>query len=91
MNGRVSYSEANKSEIQIDSNVMEVTEDTFDEEVLNSDKKVFATMTFDKSGRTLTGSTPEIVINTLEGLGVDALGVNCSLGPKELYSIIYRR
>lgn len=54
----------------------------------NSDKPVFATMTFDKSGRTLTGSTPEIVINTLEGLGVDALGVNCSLGPKELYPII---
>ena len=34
-------------------------------------------MTFDKTRRTLTDSTPEIVINTLEGLGVDALGVNC--------------
>ena len=54
----------------------------------NSDKPVFATMTFDSSGRTLTGSTPEIVVNTLEGLGVDALGVNCSLGPKELKPII---
>lgn len=56
----------------------------------NSDKPCFATMTFDQSGRTLTGSTPEIVINTLEGLGVDALGVNCSLGPKELYPIVER-
>ncbi len=56
----------------------------------NSDKMLFATMTFDQSGRTLTGSTPEIVINTLEGLGVDALGVNCSLGPKELYPIVER-
>ena len=54
----------------------------------NSDKPVFATMTFDSSQRTLTGSTPEIVINTLEGLGVDCLGVNCSLGPKELKPII---
>ncbi len=54
----------------------------------NTNKPVFATMTFDKTGRTLTGSTPEIVINTLEGLGVDALGVNCSLGPRELYPII---
>ena len=54
----------------------------------NSDKPVFITMTFDKSGRTLTGSTPEIVINTLEGLGADVIGVNCSLGPKELYPII---
>ena len=54
----------------------------------NSNLPVFTTMTFDSSGRTLTGSTPEIVINTLEGLGVDALGVNCSLGPKELKPII---
>ena len=54
----------------------------------NTNKPIFATMTFDKTGRTLTGSTPEIVINTLEGLGVDALGVNCSLGPKELEPII---
>ena len=54
----------------------------------NSDKPVFVTMTFDSSGRTLTGSTPEIMVNTLEGLGADAIGVNCSLGPKELYPII---
>ena len=54
----------------------------------NSDKPVFITMTFDSTGRTLTGSTPEIVINTLEGLGADVIGVNCSLGPKELYPII---
>lgn len=56
----------------------------------NSDKPVFATMTFDGSGRTLTGSTPEIAAYTLEGLGVDAVGVNCSLGPKELQSIVGR-
>ncbi|MBE6137077.1 MAG: homocysteine methyltransferase [Erysipelotrichaceae bacterium] len=56
----------------------------------NCDKKVFASMTFDSSCRTLTGSTPEIMVNTLEGLGVDALGVNCSLGPKELYEVIDR-
>lgn len=56
----------------------------------NCDKKVFASMTFDSSCRTLTGSTPEIMVNTLEGLGVDALGVNCSLGPKELYSVVER-
>ncbi|MBD5632273.1 MAG: dihydropteroate synthase [Clostridia bacterium] len=56
----------------------------------HSDKPVFATMTFDASGRTLTGSTPEIVVNTLEGLGVDALGVNCSAGPKELEDVVMR-
>ncbi len=56
----------------------------------HSDKPVFATATFDSTCRTLTGSTPEIVANTLEGLGVDALGVNCSLGPKELMPIVER-
>lgn len=56
----------------------------------HSDKPVFATMTFDKSGRTLTGSTPEIVAETLEGLGADAVGVNCSLGPEELEPIVAR-
>lgn len=56
----------------------------------NSDKPLFATMTFDKTCRTLTGSTPEIMVNLLEGLGVDALGVNCSLGPDELGEVVDR-
>lgn len=56
----------------------------------NTSLPIFATMTFDKSGRTLTGSTPEIVANTLTNLGVDALGVNCSLGPDELLDIVRR-
>ena len=56
----------------------------------NSDKPVFATMTFDEKGRTLTGTSPEIMVNTLEGLNVDVLGVNCSLGPKDLVSIVTR-
>lgn len=56
----------------------------------HTDKPVFATMTFDKSGRTLTGSTPEIAAETLEGLGVDAVGLNCSLGPKESEPIVKR-
>jgi 5-methyltetrahydrofolate--homocysteine methyltransferase len=47
-------------------------------------------MTFDKNGRTLTGTTPEIMVDFLEGLGVSALGVNCSLGPNELYPVIER-
>ena len=56
----------------------------------HSDKPVFATATFDGTGRTLTGSSPEIVALLLEGLGVDALGVNCSLGPEELFPIVQR-
>ncbi len=56
----------------------------------NSSLPVFATMTFDKNGRTLTGATPEIMVELLEGLSVDALGVNCSLGPWELSGVIDR-
>ncbi|MCY6485033.1 homocysteine S-methyltransferase family protein [Clostridium aestuarii] len=50
----------------------------------NCDLPVFCTMTFGEDGRTLTGTDPLIMTMVLEGLGVDALGVNCSLGPKEM-------
>ncbi len=56
----------------------------------NSALPVFATMTFDANGRTLTGSSPEIVVRTLEGLGADAVGVNCSSGPEELRPVVSR-
>lgn len=56
----------------------------------NSDKPFFVTMTFDKTARTLTGTTPEIMVSFLEGMGASALGVNCSLGPNELYPVIDR-
>ena len=54
----------------------------------NCDKPVFVSMSFDKSMRTLTGTNPETYINVMEGLKVDAIGVNCSLGPKELEPVI---
>ena len=56
----------------------------------NSNKPIFATMTFDESHKTLTGSSPEVVANTLTNLGVSCLGVNCSLGPFELLPIVKR-
>ena len=52
------------------------------------DLPIFATMTFEEDGRTFTGCLPESMAITLEGLGVNAVGINCSLGPKELYSIV---
>ena len=51
---------------------------------------IFATMTFEEDGRTFTGCLPESMAITLEALGVDALEVNCSLGPKELLPIVKR-
>lgn len=54
----------------------------------NSDKPIITTMTFEKNGRTFTGVSPASAAVTLEGLGVDAIGINCSLGPNELEPII---
>lgn len=49
---------------------------------------VCCTMTFQEDGRTLNGTDPETVVNVLEGLGVAALGMNCSLGPKQLEPMV---
>ena len=48
----------------------------------NTDKPVICTMTFERNGRTFTGCSCSAMALTLEGLGADAIGVNCSLGPK---------
>lgn len=54
----------------------------------NSDKPVLVTMSFEENQRTFTGVSPECMIATVEGLGADALGVNCSLGPVELMPVV---
>lgn len=54
----------------------------------HSDKPVLCTMTFEPNLRTFTGCTVASAAMTLEGLGADAIGVNCSLGPNELYPIL---
>lgn len=56
----------------------------------NSDLPVFVTMTFDETEKMMTGGTPESMTAMLEGLGVDALGVNCSLGPDRMLHIAQR-
>ena len=52
------------------------------------DLPIFVTMTFDEKGKLLTGGTPASVIAMLEGLGVDALGINCGLGPVQMKGIV---
>lgn len=49
---------------------------------------IWATMTFEANGRTFTGTKAESAAITLEALGVSAIGVNCSLGPKDLLPIV---
>lgn len=54
----------------------------------NSDLPVFTFMSFEKNGRTFTGCLPSSAALTLTGHGADAIGVNCSLAPDELYGIV---
>lgn len=56
----------------------------------NTSLPIFATMTFEEGGRTFTGTLAESFAVIIGGLGVDALGVNCSLGPDKLMPIIRR-
>lgn len=56
----------------------------------NSDLPIFCTMTFGEDGRTFLGTTPEVAAVTLSALGVDVLGVNCSLGPADLAPLVER-
>lgn len=51
---------------------------------------IFATMTFEESSRTFTGALAESFAVTMEGLGVDAIGANCSSGPKKLAPTLHR-
>ena len=54
----------------------------------NCDLPVWVTMTFEQSGRTFVGVTVPAMALTLTGLGVDAMGFNCSLGPRELLPLV---
>lgn len=54
----------------------------------NSNLPVFATVTFDARGKLLTGGSVESVVALLEGLGVDALGINCGLGPVQMKGLV---
>ncbi len=52
------------------------------------DLPVFVSNAYDESGKLLTGATPEAMVAMLEGMGADAVGVNCSLGPKALEPVV---
>ncbi|MBQ2750984.1 MAG: homocysteine S-methyltransferase family protein, partial [Oscillospiraceae bacterium] len=52
------------------------------------DLPIMVTMTFEEGGRTFTGCDSPAMALVLNGLGVDAIGVNCSVGPMQLGSII---
>ena len=49
---------------------------------------VMVTMTYEERGRTFLGCDPASAALTLEGMGADAIGVNCSLGPREMPPLV---
>ena len=54
----------------------------------NSSLPVIVTMTYEERGRTFLGCDPASAALTLEGMGADAIGVNCSLGPREMPPLV---
>lgn len=54
----------------------------------NSNLPIFVTMSFDEDHRTFAGVSIETFINSIGGLGIDAIGINCSLGPFQMYSMV---
>ena len=57
---------------------------------LGLDIPVFATTVYDENGRLLTGADPETMTAIFEGLGADAFGMNCSLGPEQMAPFVPR-
>ncbi|MFH1504125.1 MAG: homocysteine S-methyltransferase family protein [Candidatus Omnitrophota bacterium] len=53
-----------------------------------TDKFIMVTMTYEKGGRTLNGTDPVSALITLQSLGADAVGCNCSLGPEKMLEFI---
>lgn len=56
----------------------------------NSDLPVFVSCAYGADGKLMTGASPEAMVAMLEGMGADAVGINCSLGPKQMKGTVER-
>ncbi len=56
----------------------------------HSDLPVIVTNAYGADGKLMTGASPEAMVAMLEGMGADAIGANCSLGPKQLTDVAKR-
>ena len=54
------------------------------------DHPVISGMTYEANGKTIGGAAPEVALVTLQGLGADAVGCNCSTGPDEMLVLLQR-
>ena len=56
----------------------------------NCDLPILVSNVYDETGKLMTGATPDVMAAMLEGLGVDVIGANCSLGPAQMLKILPR-
>ncbi len=54
----------------------------------NANVPIFVTTVYDENAKLMTGANPQAMVALLEGLGVDAIGMNCSLGPQQMKNIV---
>ena len=54
------------------------------------DLPVFVSNAYNEDGNLMTGASPEAMVALVEGMGADAIGANCSFGPKQLFEVIQR-
>ena len=54
----------------------------------NSDLPIFVSCAFGEDGKLMTGADPAAMVAMLEGMGADAIGINCSFGPRKLMGVI---
>ncbi len=54
----------------------------------NTSLPIFVSCAYGEDGKLMTGATPAAMVALLEGLGVDAVGVNCSVGPKQMQGVV---
>ncbi len=56
----------------------------------NSQLPVLVSCAYGEDGKLMTGATPEAMVALLEGMGADGIGINCSLGPKQMQDTVER-
>jgi len=54
----------------------------------NCDLPVYVSNAYGSDARLMTGASPAAMVSMLEGMGADAIGANCSLGPKQLAGVV---
>lgn len=54
----------------------------------NCDLPVFVSCAYGADGKLMTGASPAAMVAMLEGMGADVIGVNCSVGPKQMQSVV---